>query len=206
MAQLNPRRWFLPETPDLVGLLRRQFELTIEGADVFARWAGGEDIRLEEMLEIQARGEAAKRELLNSLRSAFITPLEPEDLFAMSQGTGRILSEAADLVGEAAVLKCRPDEGIAGMAALLATAVRKIDVAVGELGESGTKATQDADRAVEDVRQMQAHYYRGMAVTLDLDERGMRIARREIYRRCSRIGDIAVGVAERVVYSVVKQS
>ena len=33
-----------------------------------------------------------------------------------------------------------------------------------------------------------------------------RIARRELYRRCSRIGEVVIDVAERVVYAVVKQS
>ena len=206
MARLNPRRWFLPETPDVLGLLRAQLQVTIEGTERFAGWAGGEDVRLEEMREIQARGELAKRELLNALRIAFITPIEPEDLFAISQGTGRILGGVAGLVGEAAVLKCSPDDGIASMAGLIAESVRSIELAVAELDSSGTKASAEADRAIEKARETHAPYYRGMAVTLDLDDRGERIARRELYRRCSRIGDTAVDVAERVIYSVVKQS
>jgi uncharacterized protein Yka (UPF0111/DUF47 family) len=206
MARLNPRRWFLPETPDVIGLLRAQLRVAIEGTERFSDWAGGEDVRLEEMREIQGRGELAKRDLLNAVRIAFITPIEPEDLFSISQGTGRILGAVAGLVGEAAVLRCGPDDGISGMATLIAECVRSIDLAVAELGSSGTKATAEADRAIECARQMHGHYYRGMAVTLDLDDRGERIARRELYRRCSRIGDTAVDVAERVVYSVVKQS
>ena len=35
------RRWFLPDTPDLIGQLRRQAEITLEGLDAFAAWAGG---------------------------------------------------------------------------------------------------------------------------------------------------------------------
>jgi hypothetical protein len=32
------------------------------------------------------------------------------------------------------------------------------------------------------------------------------MARRELYRRCSRMGEAAVEVAERVLYAVVKES
>jgi uncharacterized protein Yka (UPF0111/DUF47 family) len=206
MAGLNASRWFLPETPDVLGLLRRQIEVTIEGSRRFASWAGGEDVRLEEMREIQARGEVAKRDLLNALRTAFITPIEPEDLFSISQGAGRILGATAGLVGEAAVLECDPDEGLAGMAGLIVESLTSIESAVARLDSSGTRATEEADRAIESARQMSGHYYRGMAVTLDLEDRGQRIARRELYRRCLRIGDTVVDVAERVVYSVVKQS
>ena len=35
-------RWFLPETPDVLGLLRAQLAVTIEGVDAFAAWAGGD--------------------------------------------------------------------------------------------------------------------------------------------------------------------
>ena len=37
------------------------------------------------------RGDAAKRELLRALRAAFVTPLEPEDVFALSRSTDWIL-------------------------------------------------------------------------------------------------------------------
>jgi hypothetical protein len=53
---------------------------------------------------------------------------------------------------------------------------------------------------------MQTLYYAGMAATLDLDNRNERIARRELYRRCTRIGDRTTDLADRVIYSVVKQS
>jgi hypothetical protein len=45
-----------------------------------------------------------------------------------------------------------------------------------------------------------------MAALLSVDERGARIAGRELYRRCMRIGDLVVDVAERIIYAVVKQS
>ena len=39
---MTRKRWFLPETPDVLGMLRRQMAVTIEGVDAFARWAGGD--------------------------------------------------------------------------------------------------------------------------------------------------------------------
>jgi hypothetical protein len=53
---------------------------------------------------------------------------------------------------------------------------------------------------------MEHAYYRAMAVSLAVEDRSERIARREIYRRCTRIGEVVIDVAERVVYAVVKQS
>ena len=49
-------------------------------------------------------------------------------------------------------------------------------------------------------------YYKGMGAQLDVADRSERIARRELYRHCARIGELVIDVAERVVYAVVKQN
>ncbi len=206
MAHVTPKRWFLPETPDVLRLLRDQLAVTIEGVYAFVVWAAGEPCGASEVREIEDRGDAAKRELLNALREAFVTQLEPEDLFTLSRGIDWILNGIGDLIREAEVLECGPDAGVAEMAGLLAKAVRDLDAAIAQLGASGDRATAAADAAIEAVRNMQGAYYRGMAETSGLDARAERIARRELYRRCGHIGDTVVDVAERVVYAVVKES
>ena len=205
MAELTPKRWFLPETPDVLGLLHKQLEVTIEGTDVFAVWAAGESYTAADLRDIEDRGDHAKRELLIALREAFVTPIDPEDLFTLSRSIDWILNGVGDLVGESEVLECDPDEGIAEMAGLLAQAVRQIDTAVSHLDSSADEATAAADRAIALVRDMHGRYFLGMATTLQLKGRGKRIARRELYRRLRRIGETTVDVAERVVYAVVKE-
>jgi uncharacterized protein Yka (UPF0111/DUF47 family) len=200
------RRWFLPEAPDVLGLLRHQVAVTIEGVDAFAGWAGGEVAAAEVLRDAGHRGDAAKRELLNALRVAFVTPLEPEDVFALSRGVDWILDYARDLVSESEVMACPPDAGIAEMAALLAVAVRRIDEAIAHLDSDGDDATEAADAAIEAERGLEQAYYRGMAALLEVEDMRERIARRELYRRCARIGEVVIDVAERVVYAVVKQS
>jgi hypothetical protein len=45
-----------------------------------------------------------------------------------------------------------------------------------------------------------------MADLLRIGDRNERIARRELYRRFSQLGETVVDVAERVVYAVMKES
>jgi hypothetical protein len=45
-----------------------------------------------------------------------------------------------------------------------------------------------------------------MADLLEIEDRSERIARRALYRGCSRLGETVVDVAERVVYAVMKES
>ncbi len=46
----------------------------------------------------------------------------------------------------------------------------------------------------------------GMAALFAVENRTERISRRELYRRCARIGERVIDVSERVVYAVVKES
>jgi uncharacterized protein Yka (UPF0111/DUF47 family) len=196
----------LPEVPDVLGLLSRQAAVTLEGAEAFADWAAGDTGKAEAVRDAEHRGDEAKRELLIAVRGAFVTPLEPEDVFALSRGIDWILNYARDLVNESEVMACPPDSGVAEMATLLADAARHIDRAIAQLGSDGDAATAAADAALAAERRLERVYYHGMAGLLEVEDRGERIGRRELYRRCTRIGEMVVEVAERVIYAVVKQS
>jgi uncharacterized protein len=199
-------RWFLPETPDVLGLLHNQVAVTIAGVDAFAAWAAGDAEAADAVRDSEGAADAAKRELLNALRAAFVIPLEPEDVFALSRGVDRILNYSRDLVGESDAMACPPDPGIAEMARALAEAVRHLDDAIAQLDSNGDAATASADAAIRAERRLEHAYFNGMAALLGVHDRSERIARRELYRGGSRIGDAVLEVAERVVYAVVKQT
>jgi uncharacterized protein Yka (UPF0111/DUF47 family) len=203
---MSPGRWFLPETPDVLRILHRQAGVTVEGVDAFAAWASGDGSSAAVVRTLEPRAEGIKRELLSALRAAFVTPVEPEDVFALSRGIDRILDYARDLVNESEVMACGPDAGLADMAVLLRDAVREIDAAIEHLGSDADAAIAAADRALGTERSLERAYYQGMAALLAVEDMRVRIARRELYRRCARIGETVVDVAERVVYAVMKQS
>ena len=72
------------------------------------------------------------------------------------------------------------------------------------LGRQGGKCGGHQAIGVE--RQFERSYYQGMAELLAVDARTERISSRELYRRCARIGDEVIDVAERIIYAVVKES
>ena len=144
--------------------------------------------------------------LLNELRDAFITPLEPEDVFTLSRGLDWILDRGRDLIEEAEAMGFAPDEGIATMTGLLVQATRQIDEAIGHLGSDEDRATAAADAAIKTARQLQHIYYGESARLLELRDTRQRISGRELHRQCERISEIVIGVAERIVYAVVKES
>jgi uncharacterized protein Yka (UPF0111/DUF47 family) len=198
--------WFLPHTPDVLALLRRQLAVTIEGLDAFREWAAGDAAAERRVRDCEHQADVAKRDVHRALREAFVTPLEPEDLFALSTGIDRLINQAKDTVRESEVMACAPDQPLGEIAALLATAARELDTAVAALSTHGPGATAGAERAIKDARRIERVYRSAMAELLTVDDLREVIARRELYRRGARIGDSVVDVAERVLYAIVKEA
>ena len=55
MAQGKGGRWFLPEAPDVIGMLQKQAAITARGMDAFAAWAGGDASRADEVRAAYSR-------------------------------------------------------------------------------------------------------------------------------------------------------
>jgi uncharacterized protein Yka (UPF0111/DUF47 family) len=203
---MRPGRWFLPHEPDVLGLLAQQLAVTTEGMRAFAAWADGDATAEAIVRDCEHRADAIRRDLHGALRDAFVTPLEPEDLYALSRGTDTVLNQAKDAVRESEVMACPPDAAVARMAGLLAQAARQLEEATGHLGGQSALASDAADAAVKSDRRVERVYRDAMGALLAVDDLREVTARRELYRRCARIGDAVVDVAERIQYAVVKQS
>jgi uncharacterized protein Yka (UPF0111/DUF47 family) len=200
------RRWFLPDTPDIVGLLCRQAAVTVEALEALAAWAAGDRSAAQTVRDAESRGDVAKREVLNAVREAFILQLEPEDVFTLSRGIDWILNHGRDLIEEAEAMNVTPDPGIAEMVGLMVEATRQIDEAIRLLGRDDDQATAAADSAIKTARRLEHLYYRETAKLLEVEVMRQRIGLRELYRRCDRISEVLIDVAERIVYAVVKES
>lgn len=203
---MSHHRWFLPESPDLLGMLGAQVQTTIQGMEAFAAWAAGDIESGATTRKIEHQADALQRDLKRALRHAFTTPLEPEDLFALSGGIDWALNHAKDVIGESEVMACPPDAAVAEMAGLLAHAMRRLGEAVARLSSTPGDPVEAADSAIKAERDLEKVYRRAMASLLEVEDLREVIARRELYRRCSRIGEEIVAVAERVGYAVAKQS
>lgn len=198
------RRWFLPATPDLLGLLARQGEVTMAGMDALRRWAGGDARAEAEVRSQEHEADRVRRELLGEVRKAFVTPIGPEDVYELSERLDNVLNAAKDLVREAEVIDMRPDAAIAEMSRLVAEGVGELVASFPLLVSDPDGATAHADVAVHHQRVLERVYRRSMSALLRSDDVREVAGRRELYRRCARMGEAVEGVAHRVWYSVVK--
>jgi uncharacterized protein Yka (UPF0111/DUF47 family) len=199
-------RWFLPESPDVLGMLCKQLDTTLEGMAAFAAWAHGDAAQSDVVRDCEHRADDDKRALWRSLRTAFVTPIDAEDLFVLSAGLDEILNAAKNAVREADVMGLPPDDAVAAMADLLVDGVRHLGEAFTMLGAADGDATEAADAAVKCERAVEKVYRTAMpALFTDGDLRDA-IGRRELYDRLIAISEQMRMVAERVWYAVVKEA
>ena len=202
-------RWFLPQTPDVLGMLRRQADITADGMSAFAAWAAGDAARADDVRRAEHECDDARRALVDAISEAFTTPLEPEDLFQLSFELDRVMNGAKNTVRESEAMQFPPDDSSAQMAALLAEGVQHLKAAFAQL--DGTKdrqgrATQEADAAVKAQRQLERVYREAMSRLLQATDIRVVLGSRELYRRMTAMSDDIVSVADRVWYSRVKES
>ena len=204
-------RWFLPDTPDLLGALMEQVEVTRDGMAALVAWArsGGAEADTRALRDAEHLADEKKRALRLMLKQAFTTPLDPEDLFILSERLDEVLNGAKDAVREAELMGLPPDAAIVEMCELLAQGVDRLAEAFAHLGPNhgtgGSEATDAADAAVKSCRGVERVYRSAMSALLEVEDLREVTGRREVYRRFSRLADMLIAVAERVWYAVVKE-
>jgi uncharacterized protein Yka (UPF0111/DUF47 family) len=211
MTSVRPKLgWFFPETPDVLGMLRRQAAVTVEGMDALTAWAAGDPGAAERLSDREHDADDVKRELRLALRAAFITPIGAEDIYVLSQRLDDVLNGAKNAVREAEVIAMGPDEAIVGMAAFLAEGVHHLadafDVLAANVSKKGADPTEAADRAVKAQRNLERVYRNAMVALLTMDDLKEVMGRRELYRRFSRMSESVQEVADRVWYAAVKEA
>jgi uncharacterized protein len=200
-------RWFLPDMPDVLGMLGEQIAITVEGMQALVAWSEGDVTAADRLRECEHRADDCKRDLRVALTTAFTTPLEPEDLFELSRGLDRVLNNTKNAVREAEVMQTLPDAAIGEMAAELAEGTRDLAAAFATLGQDGgALATEAATRAAKSQSRLEHVYRRAMSDLIAVDDLREVAAKRELYRRLARTSDDLREVAERIWYSVLKQS
>lgn len=204
------RNWFLPAAPDVLSMLRNQAAVTIEGMHSLVAWATGEPEAAQRVRDCEHRADEAKRELRRALTEAFVTPIDAEDLYAMSERLDAVLNGAKDAVLEAEVMAVPPDQAVAAMTALLAEGVGHLAEAFERLKPDGrtkgdVSATDAADAAVKTQRKLERVYRQAASALLQVEDLREVMSKQELYRRFLRISETLTEAADRVWYATVKE-
>ena len=198
-------RWFLPHHPDVLGLLRRQAEITTGGMAAFARWSATGDLTdAQGVRDAEHESDDMRLELLEALSTALTTPIEQEDAYALSERIDEVIDRAKDAVRVADALEWRSDEHTAAMGASAEEAMRHLCSAVSCLRDKDANPGEHAERAIKAARVVEHGLLAAFAALPRDGGSWERTAALEVYRGYSEIEHALLRVADRTWYAVLR--
>ena len=153
--------WFLPETPDVLGTLAAQADVTVRGLAAFApAWAHGDAAQGP---EVQGEHEAdgVRRTLQTQLRHAFSTD-RPGGPVQSLRAAGRGDQRREEHRPGGRRPRHRSGRAVAAMAGDLVEGMGHLRLALDHLTGDGDTATMEADAALAAERRMEKVYRRAM--------------------------------------------
>jgi predicted phosphate transport protein (TIGR00153 family) len=142
---------------------------------------------------IEKEADEVRRVLIDELNQTFVTPIDREDIFALSLTIDDVLDYAESTVEEMYMLDVQPNAYIERMVSLLTEAAREIHLGVMRLEDHPSVANDHAVRAKALENRMETVYREAIAnlfsMPRDIDHVVQMLKLREIYRHLSNAAD-----------------
>ena len=196
-------RFFRAVTPDVVGLLVAQGQISVAATEAFLDWSGGGATSAGVLTVIEQEADEARRSLLGALRSALATPIDQEDLYILSERCDRVVNAVRDIVVEAEALAWEPDRHAALMAGDLHAGMTALVGAFADLRHELSRAGPAADQVRAHARQVAWRYRDAVAELYRSGDLQAAIVGRELYRPYARAAQLLEAVSDRLWYVVL---
>ncbi|HUS84038.1 MAG TPA: DUF47 family protein [Anaerolineales bacterium] len=195
------------KTNRFTDLLIKQAEYSVLGMQKLLEYVKepSEAIALA-MTQLEKEADEVRRILIDELNKTFVTPLDREDIFALSLTIDDVLDYADTTVEEMHMLGVQPNAYMVRMVSLLTDAAREIHMGVQRLEDHPNVANDHAVRAKALENRLETVYREAIAdlfaMPRDIDHVVEMLKLREIYRHLSNAadrGDVAANVIGDIV-------
>ncbi len=208
---MSIRRLFGGKEDKFIRLLIEQAAKTLEGMEGLEEYMKDRDREAaEKVTRAEKEADELRRILIDELNRTFVTPIDREDIFALSRAIDDILDYGYSTVDEMTILNVEPNSYLRRMVSLLKTAANEIYMATLRVKDHPGVANEHALRAkalenrVEDVyREALADLFSGPK---DVEHVVEMLKLREIYRHLSNSADRGDEAANVITDIVVKMS
>lgn len=193
-----------------IELLIKQAEFTEEGWRVLLQFvkAPGEALA-RRVSEIETQADEVRRILIDELNRTFVTPIDREDIFALSLTVDDMLDYANTTVEEMFLLEVKPNMYIERMVSLLTDAAREIHMGIQRLEDHPNVANDHALRAKALENRLETVYREALAALFraphDVEHVVEMLKLREVYRHLSNAADRGDAAANVIGDIVVKK-
>lgn len=188
-------------------LLSRQSTKTVEGLE--ALWSFAENGTRDNanlVRNIEREADELRRILIEELDKTFVTPIDREDLFALSRAIDDVVDYANTTVDEMEIYEVKGDEHIKEMVNILRKAARELNDAVKILKDYPKIASEHAVKAKAYENSMEKAYHMALADLFKGPDTIYMLKMREIYRHLSNAADRGDEAANIISSIVMKHS
>jgi uncharacterized protein Yka (UPF0111/DUF47 family) len=195
--------------PDLfIQRLMQQCALTMEGSEALSEYMRKPNKRnARRVRELEKEADEVRRILIDELNRTFVTPIDREDIHALSRAIDDLLDDTWFTINEMDILEVEPNAFLQNMTDLLTQGAQEIKLAMDRLQDHPGVASTHAVRAKAIKNRMETLYAEAIADLFrkpkDLDNIVVMLKLREIYRHlfhaAGRIDDAANVVDDVVV-------
>ncbi|OGP92940.1 MAG: hypothetical protein A2156_10325 [Deltaproteobacteria bacterium RBG_16_48_10] len=184
-------------------LLTRQSAKTVEGLE--ALWTFAENGTRENanaVRNVEREADELRRILIEELDKTFVTPIDREDLFALSRAIDDVVDYANTTVDEMEIYEVKGEEHIKEMVNILRKAARELNDAVKILKDYPKIASEHAVKAKAYENTMEKAYHQALADLFKGTDTVYMLKMREIYRHLNNAadrGDEAANIISSIV-------
>jgi hypothetical protein len=211
MVMMNLRNLFKPRQDNFVKLLLEQASLTLRGLELLKTYMDEQNPAVAQELTLtEKRADEVRRILIDDLLRTFVTPIDREDIFALSRAIDDVIDYANTTVDEMEILNVKPTPYMRRIASLLSDAAFELHLGVQRLEDHPRVASEHAQRAkalenrVENVyREAVADLFSGPQ---DVEHIVQMLKMREVFRHMSNAADRGDEAANIIADIVVKMT
>ncbi len=204
-------RIFKPRPNRFVQLLQQQSEFAILGTEALHSYMEKSSAKhADEVDRLEKEADEVRRILIDELNRTFVTPMDREDIHALSRAIDDVLDYAYTTVGEMVMLEVKPNDYMRRMTSLLVDAAREIHLGMERIIEHPGVAEDHAVRAKALENRVEQVYREALAALFRMPRDTEHIVEmlklREIYRHLSNAADRGDEAANVITDIVVKMT
>ena len=205
------RRFFRTRPNRFIQLLIQQADYTVQGMEALLEYLNNpSEQQAAKVTRLEKEADEIRRILIDELNRTFVTPIDREDIHALSRAIDDIIDYGYTTVGEMDMLEVEPNGFLQRMASLLCDAAREIHLGVLRLSDHPGVAEDHAVRAKALENRVEYVYREALADLFhqpqDVEHIVEMLKLREIYRHMSNAADRGDEAANVLTDIVVKMT
>lgn len=182
--------FFFPKRIDFLGMLAEQAQTTLEGVEALQRFMKEPNvINAGVVKELENEADDLRAEIINQLNAAFVTPIDREDIFALSRAIDDIIDYCERTVEEMMVYHVEPTAQMVKIVNVLMKGTKDISIAVNSLKTKRKGVLDYVMRAKKAENHIEHLYLEALADLFNQKDTIYILKMRELYRHLSNSAD-----------------